>query len=218
MPASATPLALRPERAYPVFMQRYTLIKTPVGHVGIVASAIGLSHIHLMRGGAAEAARRLERLHPGAQRDDDVLPDLQHELGLYFSGRPVCFTVTLDLTSCTEFQRRVLRACSRIEYGQTITYGGLARRVGCPTGARAVGGVMARNPVPLVIPCHRVVGCNGSLGGFSAEHGVSLKKFLLNLESKGLSCSLQGPGFGRADVHPGGGRATAGGYRAGRRG
>lgn len=183
-------------------MQRYTLIKTPIGHVGIVASSIGVSHIHLMRGGASEAARRLERLHPDAVRDDDLLPDLRHELALYFSGRPVCFTAALDLTSCTEFQRRVLRACSRINYGQKITYGELARRVGCPAGARAVGGVMARNPVPLVIPCHRVVGCNGSLGGFSAEHGVSLKRFLLDLEAKGRNLVRKEPGLGEQTYIP----------------
>lgn len=166
-------------------MQRFALIETSIGPVGIVASPAGLSHVYLMQGPSPGAGRRLERLHPGAVRDDALLPDLQRELGEYFAGRPVGFTAPVDLGSCTEFQRRVLRACARIEYGQTVTYGELARRVGCPAGARAVGGALARNPVPVVIPCHRVVAGDGTLGGFSAEQGVKLKRLLLDLEFHG---------------------------------
>jgi methylated-DNA-[protein]-cysteine S-methyltransferase len=164
-------------------MRQYTLIKTPIGPVGIVASPAGLSHVYLMRGASPDAERKLKRLHPDAVRDDGLMPELRRELGSYLSGRPVGFTAPVDLAACTQFQRRVLRACAKVGYGQTVSYGELARRVGCPAGARAVGGALARNPVPLVIPCHRVVAGNGTLGGFSAEHGVKLKQALLEMES-----------------------------------
>lgn len=167
-------------------MRPYTLLKAPFGSVGFVASAAGLSHVHLMKSPLVRVAESMKRRYPDGRRDDDLLPGLQEDLRLYFAGRPVSFSVRLDLAGFSAFQQRVLRACSRIEYGETLSYGQLARRAGCPQGARAVGGVMARNPVPLVIPCHRVVGSGGALGGFSAEHGVSLKKYLLALESRAL--------------------------------
>jgi len=138
----------------------------------------------MMKARPRPARDALRRWHADARLDEDLLPGFQEELALYFSGRPVSFCVPVDLASLTDFQRRVLRACSRIEYGRTITYGDLARDIGSPAAARAVGGALARNPVPLVIPCHRVVGCNGGLGGFSAEPGLRLKRFLLDLESR----------------------------------
>lgn len=170
-------------------MERFAVIHMPIGPIGVVASQAGLTHLYLMRRTASEAVRWLERRHPGARREQGWFSGLRGELALYFSGRPVSFTATVDLSACTEFQRRVLFACMEVGHGQTVTYGELARRVGCPGGARAVGGAMARNPVPLVVPCHRVVAGNGSLGGFSAELGVSLKRYLLELESGLYACS-----------------------------
>ncbi len=164
-------------------MQQYAIVDSAIGPVGIVASPAGLSHVYLMRGSMRQAEDRVRRLHPDVEADPGLLPELQRHIRLFLSGRPVHFDVPVDLSSLTEFQRRVLRACARIDYGQTISYGQLAKRVGCPAGARAVGGALARNPLPLVIPCHRVVSGNGSLGGFSAEQGVKLKRRLLDLES-----------------------------------
>lgn len=167
-------------------MRSHAIIEAPFGSVGIVASAAGLSRVHLMKTTGRASAETMRRLHPDARRDDDLLPDLQEEMRLYFEGRPVSFSVRVDLAGLSPFQQRVLGACARIGYGERVSYGELARRVGCPRGARAVGGAMARNPVPLVIPCHRVVGGGGALGGFSAEQGVSLKRYLLELESRSL--------------------------------
>jgi methylated-DNA-[protein]-cysteine S-methyltransferase len=87
--------------------------------------------------------------------------------------------------SLTEFQKDVLKACRRIPPGRTLTYGQLAEKLGHPRAARAVGNALARNPVPLVVPCHRVVAGGGKFGGFSAEAGVPLKKRLLALEAGG---------------------------------
>jgi len=85
------------------------------------------------------------------------------------------------------FTRRVLTACRSIEFGRTVSYGRLAEMAGKPGSARAVGGVLAQNPLPLIIPCHRVICANGSLGGFSAMGGVRLKKRLLELEASNIA-------------------------------
>ena len=90
------------------------------------------------------------------------------------------FTVPLDLTGLTPFRRRVLVALRRVPRGRTITYGELARRAGCPGGARAVGGAVGANPLPVIIPCHRVIAAGGRPGGFGL--GLPLKRRLLALE------------------------------------
>jgi methylated-DNA-[protein]-cysteine S-methyltransferase len=90
--------------------------------------------------------------------------------------------VPIVLTGLTDFQQRVVRECRRIPYGHTLAYGELAVRAGSPHAARAVGGVMARNRIALVIPCHRVVGSAGKLGGYSAPDGIRMKTRLLELE------------------------------------
>ena len=92
-------------------------------------------------------------------------------------------SVPLDLACRTDFQRRVMLACRRIPYGATCGYRNLAEMVGAPQAARAVGGVMARNPVPLFVPCHRVLAAGGHLGGFSAPQGLAMKRRLLELEA-----------------------------------
>lgn len=114
-----------------------------------------------------------------AAADDALTQRLQD----YANGHPDDFLdVPVALDDHTEFQRRVLQRCRRIRFGHTLTYGALAAAVGRPGAARAVGQVMARNPIPLVIPCHRVVGSHGTLGGFSAPDGVRMKQRLLALE------------------------------------
>ncbi|MHC4405360.1 MAG: methylated-DNA--[protein]-cysteine S-methyltransferase [Planctomycetota bacterium] len=91
--------------------------------------------------------------------------------------------VEVDLGPSTEFQREVLECCRQIPYGETLTYGELAARAGRPGAARAVGQCMAANPIPLVIPCHRVVASGGRLGGYSAAGGVPVKRRLLEMEA-----------------------------------
>lgn len=119
-------------------------------------------------------------------RDDAGQPSglsaTQAAMVAYFAGQRVEFDVSLDLTGLTDFRRKVLSACAKIPYGATITYGELADRVGSPGAARAVGGVMANNPVPLIVPCHRVLAASGKMGGFSAQGGVAVKARMLRLE------------------------------------
>ena len=102
----------------------------------------------------------------------------------YAAGEPVNLNeVPLDLAGATPFEKRVREQLARIGYGQTISYGELAMQSGSPGAARAVGSVMARNPVPLLIACHRVLGAGGKLGGYSAPSGLEMKKRLLKMEN-----------------------------------
>jgi len=111
-------------------------------------------------------------------------PRLARRIVAMLDGEPDDFRdVAVDIEHLTAFSRRVARACRRIGWGETKSYGELAASVGSPRAARAVGHVMATNRTPLVVPCHRVVGSGGGLGGFSAPDGLAMKRRLLTLES-----------------------------------
>jgi methylated-DNA-[protein]-cysteine S-methyltransferase len=120
---------------------------------------------------------------PSARHQVDLLPKLQRELINYFKGQPVTFNCQIDMSWASAFGRKVLRHCSHIPVGKTISYGQLAQNVGHPGAARAVGNIMARNRVPIIIPCHRVISSDGSLGGYSAAGGTTMKKLLLSHEA-----------------------------------
>ncbi|NQT14110.1 MAG: methylated-DNA--[protein]-cysteine S-methyltransferase [Planctomycetes bacterium] len=163
---------------------------TKLGWMAIVGSGTSLRRLtfgHV----SAEAARRAL----GAERPHDVSPDtwsqgLVRRLTAYAGGARDDFRdVEVDLGSpVPRFRGRVLACCRQIPYGSTLTYGQLAARAGSPNAARAVGCSMAANPVPLVIPCHRVVGASGGLGGYSAAGGIRVKRKLLLLEARGVEC------------------------------
>ncbi len=133
-----------------------------------------------------DLVRLVRRRLPGAVRHDDTRRDWQDKVAAYFKGETTQVDIPVDLSDQTPFRRAVLHELMTVPRGHTVTYGELARRVGRPGGARAVGGVMAANPVPLVVPCHRVVSSDGSPGGFSAGGGIDLKRRMLALE--GLVC------------------------------
>jgi O-6-methylguanine DNA methyltransferase len=108
------------------------------------------------------------------------------ELHEYFEGKRKSFTYSADLSRFTAFRKNALLAASQIPYGETRTYGWLAKQAGSPQAARAAGQAMATNPVPLIIPCHRVIASSGKLGGFAGGlHALDLKKRLLDLEGGG---------------------------------
>ncbi len=119
---------------------------------------------------------------PAHLRADDAFQRLVEQTRAYFEGEPVAFEDPVDLGGLPPFTTRVLRAIRSIPYGSTATYGEVAARAGRPHGARGVGKAMVRNPVPLLCPCHRVVGVRG-LGGFTAPGGLELKRRLLALEA-----------------------------------
>jgi methylated-DNA-[protein]-cysteine S-methyltransferase len=115
-------------------------------------------------------------------------PVLQKKLTEFASGKPVSFDkVVVRTEQRTEFQKKVLIATRAIGFGETVSYGELAERVGSPRAARAVGTVMASNTVPIIIPCHRVIASGGAIGGFSAPQGISLKQRLLEMEAQARS-------------------------------
>jgi methylated-DNA-[protein]-cysteine S-methyltransferase len=159
-------------------------MRMPLGSVGFAATPRGLVHVVMTPRTVAQTRELLQARFESAEYDRDLLPKFQVQLRRYFAGDKVRFHAEVDLSELTGFQRQVLDECRRIGYGQTKTYGELAREIGRPRATRAVGQALGRNPVPLVIPCHRVLGCNGKLTGFSAEQGVHLKRWLLDLESK----------------------------------
>jgi len=161
---------------------RCTYFRTSWGFAVLAASEKGLCGLCLPTGSIRQARELARRRWPDAAPTPNLLPKLQEQVRTYFLGQPVRFRVPLDLTGLTDFQQAVLRACRAIDYGTTTTYGALAAAVGRPGAARAVGAVMARNPIPLIIPCHRVLGADGRLGGFSAEGGVDVKRRMLRLE------------------------------------
>ena len=130
--------------------------------------------------------RLLEHAEPG-KRNEPLVRRLQK----YASGTPdPLHDIPVDLGPVSDFQRRVLQQCRRIPYGQTMSYGELAARAGSPGAARAVGNCMARNRIPLLIPCHRVVCADGRLGFYSAPGGTSMKRRLLAMESHGIDLEL----------------------------
>ena len=135
-------------------------------------------------------ARAVEELHRethgafGLERSEAKVRPFAKQLRDYLAGKRTTFDVKMDLSFVTPFRRAVLEECSRIPRGQTTTYAELARRVGRPNAYRAVGHTMATNPIPIVIPCHRVVASSGNLQGFGG--GLDMKLKLLTLEGVAL--------------------------------
>ena len=166
-------------------MLSYAIVPIPTGSLILTANARGIARLTLTAYRQGEAVSQAARLHPDARYDPDLQAELQRDLQRYFEGDHVRFQADLDLGRLAPFQQRVLDACAAIPWGRTVTYGQLAAGIGCGRAARAVGTALARNPIPIVVPCHRVVPSCGRMGGFSAEQGVALKSWLLELESIG---------------------------------
>jgi methylated-DNA-[protein]-cysteine S-methyltransferase len=118
---------------------------------------------------------------PGSERDDEAFAGVAAQLREYFAGERTEFELDLDLAG-TPFQQRVWAELRRIPYGETISYAELADRIGRPTASRAVGAANGRNPVSIVVPCHRVIGSGGALTGYAG--GLERKRALLKLEAR----------------------------------
>ena len=149
-----------------------TIMESPVGPLVLCASARGLTRI------AFEGEEHDDVLaHPDA---GPIVDAARRELTEYFEGRRRRFDVPVDLGALTAFRRRVLEAAAAIPYGSTVTYRDLATEVCTPRAVRATGAALGANPVPIVIPCHRVLRADGGLGGYLA--GLEAKRLLLDLE------------------------------------
>lgn len=148
----------------------HTFLDTPLGSLLLVSD------------GEALTAATFDGTPPdGNAAPDAVLDDARRQLAAYFDGQPVAFDVPLRLGG-TPFQERVWAALCEIPHGETISYGTLAKRVGKPLGAQAVGAANGQNPAAVVVPCHRVVGADGSLVGYAG--GLERKRALLDLERR----------------------------------
>jgi methylated-DNA-[protein]-cysteine S-methyltransferase len=158
----------------------FDVVESPVGPLLVAASDRGLASISF----DPEPEHHLERLAriagPRVLRSPRSVDDTRRELDEYFAGRRRAFDLALDLRALPPFTLAVLEELARVPYGHTTTYGTLATRVGRPRAARAVGTVMNRNRIPIVLPCHRVVGSGGSLVGYAG--GLDRKTALLELE------------------------------------
>ena len=150
---------------------RWTVIDSPIGALSVASDGVGVSGVHF---GAVE--------EPGPIDVDAVLPAAVEELRHYFAGTLTDFTVPISVPRGSPFERAVWREMSLIPYGETRTYGAVAAAVGDPTAARAVGVACNRNPIPVIVPCHRIVGAGGKLVGFGG--GLPRKRHLLELEAK----------------------------------
>lgn len=157
------------------------IFDSPFGRIVVAATPKGISRLALR-----PTKREVKLAQDTASSESDALKALAHirrlreQLTRYFAAEAVAFDVPLDLSGGTAFRRAIWRACARIPHGQTRSYAELARMAGRPAAVRAAGNALHNNPVPVVVPCHRVIRSDGALGGFGS--GVSLKKKLLRLE------------------------------------
>lgn len=164
-----------------VQVNKCTVVETDFGWVGVAGSDDGLAALEFPLPDRESALTRLlESFSGNIVIDEQAFVDLTEELKRYFAGQPVSFSGALDQSLGTPFQRRVWNMVRSIPYGTTMSYSEVARRVGSPRAFRAVGSAMRDNPVPIVVPCHRVIGADGTLRGFGG--GLELKRQLLRLE------------------------------------
>lgn len=164
---------------------RWHSFKTPFGTMYVAATEKGLARVSWQQRGAGTFVREMESRFPGRPvvHDPEPLAEVERELREYFAGERSSFDLPVDLSALPAFDRRVLEfAFSTIGFGEVIPYAELARRIGKPKAARAVGGALGRNPVAIVVPCHRVVCSDGSLGGYGG--GVRYKERLLTIEGR----------------------------------
>ena len=158
----------------------YDFADTPVGTLLVATSERGVCRISFDPSPEAEVERLARTFGTAVLRAPRRLDALRAQLDEYFGGRRTAFSVRVDISSLRPFPQAVLHELAAVPYGRVTTYGALAARAGRPNAARAVGTVMNRNPIPIVLPCHRVIGSGGRLVGYGG--GLDRKELLLKLE------------------------------------
>jgi O-6-methylguanine DNA methyltransferase len=163
----------------------YVIFKTRRGYFGLCSTEKGLYRTCLPTQSRQKTEKILTQGLKNPIFQKSLMPTLENKITDYYKGTYVDFSsIEIDLAGYTPFSQKILRACMKVRYGQTKTYKQLAESAGYPNSARAVGGVMARNRLPLIIPCHRILGSDGLLHGFSAPGGPKTKQEMINLENK----------------------------------
>jgi methylated-DNA-[protein]-cysteine S-methyltransferase len=160
---------------------------TIIGELFVALSGCGVLAIRI--GGSEEEFAEWLSVKYGFQprRSPDRAAQAIQQLAEYFSGERTSFEFSLDLTGLSDFQRRVLSVVANVPWGEVVTYGEIARQIGMPKSAQAVGQALAHNLLPIVIPCHRVVSANGALTGYSGGGGLKTKGILLHIEGSWLA-------------------------------
>jgi methylated-DNA-[protein]-cysteine S-methyltransferase len=164
--------------------EHYRMFDTAIGSCGVAWTERGLTRLTLPEADSTATEKRLQVL-AGSASPEDSPPSIQQVIAdvvRYLAGEKVDFaSVALDLTGVSSFHRQIYEAARSVGWGQTASYGELARQAGCAGEAQAVGHALSRNPVAIIVPCHRIVAAN-TVGGFSAYGGAQTKKRLLALE------------------------------------
>jgi methylated-DNA-[protein]-cysteine S-methyltransferase len=166
---------------------RWTMLDSPIGELSVAVDEVGVCGVRFgpvggvvdADSGRADADQAVDAVDPG---DDGRSRAAVAELNAYFTGELTDFTVPLSVRRGSEFERAVWREMSKIPYGETRTYGAVATALGDRGAARAVGAACNRNPIPVIVPCHRIIGAGGKLVGFGG--GVPRKRHLLELEAR----------------------------------
>jgi len=161
----------------------YRVVDSPLGPLWIAVGPQGVPAIHY--GGepsAAELARIVRTYGPGLLPDARRVDPVARELDQYFGGTRRRFDIAVDLTPLTEFQRRILSATARVAFGEVSTYAKVATQAGSERASRAAGQALGANPIPIVVPCHRILASDGTLGGYAG--GLDAKRRLLGLERR----------------------------------
>ncbi len=160
------------------------LASSPIGPLWVAVSELGLAALEWSMSQADFSKLIEHRFHASVVYDESHTAEPLHQIKEYLAGRRRQFDLPLDLSTSSDFQRSVLNLTLQIPYGQTSTYKDIAVQLGKMNAARAVGRVESINPIPLVIPCHRVLGTDGSLHGYGGPGGIKLKAWLLELEQQ----------------------------------
>jgi len=159
----------------------YRVIDSPLGPLWIAVGPKGVLAIHYgAEPSPGELARIVRTYGPGVLPDPRRADPVARELDQYFAGRRKAFDVAVDLSPLTVFQRRILGATARVAFGDVSTYAKVAAKAGSEKASRAAGQALGSNPIPIVVPCHRILASDGSLGGYAG--GLEAKRVLLQLE------------------------------------
>ena len=178
--------------------QGFALFETPLGTCGMAWGPNGIVGLQLPEASAVKTRARVQRRWPEAIEQvppPGVLRAIDQILTLLADGTTDLADIPIDLAAAPEFHRKVYEVARTIPPGQTLTYGEIAKRLGVPHESREVGQALGRNPVAIIVPCHRVLGADGKMGGFSANGGVATKRRMLEIEK--ASAVGAGPLFDR---------------------
>lgn len=164
------------------------VIETSAGYIGLACSRWGLVGLRFPQASSQQAWDRLQQAYLGAQ-PQPCNPHMAQQLAQYLNGKPLAFQIDCDVARYTAFQCRVWQATATIPYGETRSYAWIAQQIDAPNAFRAVGAALGINPIPIIIPCHRVLRSDGDLGGYRG--GQAMKQRLLAMEKQMPASEVQ---------------------------